>query len=265
MRACAALVTVSDPLLMDCALARYRPLLTPCQAPEGSHAGAAWYEGDSPVLIREPVAAGAAGLRFPARILSRQLFAGMVSGARPFRAEDTPPFRFRSLVMVVSGALEAAAGPASRLAIPLHISRNVAGNTVAEQLLHQFASFLWPSRDLPLPQQLNAFGEALRATLTLEDHWFSSDLGRDLAVIIGDGRRAVGATLNRPLWFERLQGLESCTACGGDPDGQPLRHATLRCTAVVDAPQAPGPGWTALEQNRLFLIPRPGDIEVSRL
>ena len=266
MRTCAALVTVNDPLLMDCALARYRPVLEPCRGTPGSHAGAGYFEGDVPVLLREP-SRGSGGLspRLPDRILSRQFFTSNLTGADVFRAQNTPPFRFRNWMLVSGGVLDLAAQTPDQLAIPLHISRSVEGGTAAEQILHQFVSFLLSTSDVAPNQMMRGYGDALRSTLSLDDQWFRSESSRDLSLLLGDGRRVVGATLARPLWYERIVGIGACHACGCDLDGQPLEHEGLRSVAIVDSVEKPGSGWHPIEQNHLFTIDRVGDVEISPL
>ncbi len=265
MRACAALITVNDPLLMDCVLARYRPALAACRGETGSHAGAGYYEGKEPVLLREPVpASGRVAPRLPDRVLSRQFFASTVAGAPVFRAEDTPPLRFRQWLLVVGGRLDPALHPPERLAIPLHLSRSVSGTTAAEQLLHQFYSFLQGSGDIPEPLRVRAYHEALASTLSLDEQWFRDEPSRDLTVLLGDGCRAVGATLGRPLWYERIDGLEECPICR-TTDGQSLAHPDLRCTVVLDTDRAPAPDWHVIEQNHIFTIDRAGEIEIAPL
>ena len=265
MRACAALITVNDPLLMDCVLARYRPALAPCRGEAGSHAGAGYYEGDEPVLLREPVPASArVAPRLPDRVLSRQFFASTVTGATVFRAEDTPPLRFRRWLLVVGGRLDTALHPPERLAIPLHLSRSVSGTTGAEQLLHQFYSFLHGSGDIPEPLRARAYREALGSTLSLDEQWFPDVSSRDITVLLGDGRRAVGATLGRPLWYEQIDGLADCPICC-NADGQPQTHPDLRCTVILDTDRAPGPDWHAIEQNHIFTIDSAGEIEIAPL
>ena len=265
MRACAALITVNDPLLMDCVLARYRPALAPCRGEAGSHAGAGYYEGKEPVLLREPVpASGRVAPRLPDRVLSRQFFASTVSGATTFCAENTPPLRFRQWLLVVGGRLDPALHPPERLAIPLHLSRSVSGTTAAEQLLHQFYSFLQGSGNIPEPLRVRAYRDALGSTLSLDEQWFPDEPSRDLTIILGDGRRAVGATLGRPLWYEHIEGLPECPICR-DADDHPRPHPNLRCTVVLDTDSAPGPDWHPIEQNHIFTIDRAGEIEIAPL
>ena len=266
MKTCAALITVSDPLLMDCVLARYGTLLAPYRCGAGSHSGAAYFDGDLPVLMREPSRGpDRSSQRLPGRVLSRQFFACTVSGGESFRPQDTPPFRFRNWVLVTGGVLEEAGQAPDKLAIPLHISRSIRGNTTAEQLLHQFVSFLQGGAELAPNHRMRGFADALRATLSLADQWFSAASSRDLSVLLGDGRRVVGATLGRPLWYEHIHGIPECMDCGGGLDGQPIEHAGLRCTAVVDAESPPGDGWHPIEQNHLFTIDRAGEIELTPL
>jgi hypothetical protein len=264
VRTCAALITVNDPLLMDCVLARYRPVLDPCQASEGSTAGACYYEGDVPVLLREPSRGGSRpSPRLPDRVLSRQFFASTLNGATSFREQDTPPFRFRNWVLVTGGVLALAGQRPDQLAIPLHISRSVRGRTSAEQLLHQFVSFLQSTADVPPNQRMRGYRDALRSTLSLDEQWFPDETSRDLTILLGDSRHVVGATLGRPLWYQRIDGIPQCTDCGCGLDGQPLEHAGLRSIAVVDSATPPGEDWTAIEQNHIFSIDRSGEVEVS--
>ena len=266
MRTCAALITVNDPLLMDCMLARYRPVLEPCKGRQGSTAGACYYEGDVPVLLREPSRGPDQPTpRLPDRVLSRQFFACTLSGAPSFREQDTPPFRFRNWALATGGVLEVAGQRPDQLAIPLHISRSVRGSTAAEQLLHQFVSFAQSTADVPPNQRMRAYRDALRSTLSLDVQWFPDESSRDLTVLLGDGRHVVGATLGRPLWYQRIDGIPECTACGCGLDGQPLEHAGLRSIAVVDSESHPGDGWSSIEQNQIFSLDRSGEFEVSPL
>jgi len=264
MRTCAALITVNDPLLMDCVLARYRPSLDSCRGETGSHSGAAYFDGDVPVLLREPSRGPDRPTpRLADRVLSRQFFTCTLNGAETFRAQDTPPFRFRHWVLVSGGVLNSAGQSASQLAIPRHISRSVQGSTSAEQLLHQFVSFLQSATYLAPNQRMAGYRDALRSTLSLGDQWFPDEASRDVTLLLGDGHRVVGATLGRPLWYEHIAGIDACRDCGCGLDGQPLEHAGLRSTAIVDSESKPGPEWQAIEQNHLFSIDRAGEIEIS--
>ncbi len=266
MRTCAALITVNDPLLMDCILARYMPVLEPCHAAAGSIAGACYYGGAVPVPLREP----SRGLdrptpRLPDRVLSRQFFSSTLLGAVAFREQDTPTFRFRNWVLVTGGVLDTAGQRPDQLAIPLHISRSVRGSTSAEQILHQFVSFLQSTADVPPNQRMRGYRDALRSTLSLNEQWFPEESSRDLTVLLGDSRHVVGATLGRPLWYQRIDGIPECTDCGCGLDGQPLEHKRLRSIAVLDSQTPPGEDWTSIEQNNIFSIDRTGEIEISPL
>ncbi|MFH1530523.1 MAG: hypothetical protein ABIK09_07300 [Pseudomonadota bacterium] len=264
MRTCAALITVNDPLLMDCVLARVRPCLDSCRGEMGSHSGAAYFDGDVPVLLMEPArGAGRPTLRLPNRVLSRQFFTCTLNGAETFRAQDTPPFRFRTWVLVSGGVLGTAAQAADQLAIPRHISRGVQGSTSAEQLLHQYVSFLQSATYLAPNQRMRGYRDALRSTLSLDDQWFPDEGSRDVTVLLGDGRRVVGATLGRPLWYEHIAGIDACLDCGCGLDGQPLEHAGLRATTIVDSVLKPGDGWQVIEQNHVFSVDRAGEIEIA--
>jgi len=248
---------------MDCVLERYSPVLAPCRGAGGGYAGAAYFEGETPVLLREPARGSerpTPGL--PDRVLSRQFFACTVTGADAFSVDDTPPFRFSDWVLVSGGDLARAGQTPEHLAIPRHISRSVRGSTGAEQMLHQFVSFLRNAPE-PVPNQLmRGYLAALRATLSLDDQWFPNEASRDLTLMLGDGRRVAGATIGRPLWYQHIKGLDTCDACDRGLDGEPSEHPGLRCTVVVDAQARPGRGWQTIEQNHVFSIDRAGDIEL---
>ena len=138
------------------------------------------------------------------------------------------------------------------------------GSTRAELLFHHVLSFLHRQGLLSGERSgVEPLRKALKSAVSLvrkEGAIFEAS-----SLAITDGKAFLGAALDRPVYVRTVSGLESCLACGGDVDGQPLRHPYARAVLLLDTDRLPSDEWEAIGSGTLFHVGENLGLETYRL
>ncbi|MCS6912784.1 MAG: hypothetical protein RMK29_17440 [Myxococcales bacterium] len=258
----------SDPERLRAALLEYRALLltAPVEATEGVVGwGIGFYQGGEVLLQRRPrVSAGVIDLFEVVKDLRTDLFLAQIqhtSESRLAKNENTPPYRFRSWIMVQQGSahgLRKAREEALQL-LPDFLKRNIRGQTAAEQLFHVFLASLHEAgrghlEDPNLPPEI-----ALRALQSALDRLrqlaLQPEAGaegadeEDLQVVVSNGRILISLRRGpQPVWMRRLGPTL------GDRHHEPFRGVLV----------ASGPGLVIPEGSSFEELPAGQAILVGR-
>jgi hypothetical protein len=198
---------------------------------------------------------------------------------------DVPPFRYRNWFATMGGHVQRVDRTGGeRLAIPTYIEKNMKGSTRAELLFHEFLAYLHPQGLLAGERwDMAPLRSALRSALATDGpgeggprrpaaaaaaaakRASSSRRARDLeardepagggsSFFLSDGTVVLGAALERPVYARRIEGLETCQACGQDVDGKPISHPHIRGLILLDTNSLPSEEWQTVGPNRAFQV-----------
>jgi hypothetical protein len=258
---------VSDPFALPCVVARCEEAVRRVDPGKARVVGIGHYEEGEPLIgrYRPPTSGGLQGLlsRLTCRLA---LAAAMHSNGPCAEGGDLQPFRFRNWLFVMAGGGEQfARGQEPELPIPTYIRKNIRGGTVGEWLFHQFLAFLHPQGLLAGERMtLDPLRNALKSALSQEA--FKVPGGeRDATLLLTDGEILLAATLGRPLYYLPIHGLEKCTACGGDGEGNAVAHPHVRAVVLLDTAALPSGEWETIGPGNLFQVDARGGVETYGL
>lgn len=180
--------------------------------------------------------------------------------AGPFRAEDSPPYRFHKWIGAVADGIDPETAPSDPvLAVPPHVARNIRGRRAAEQVFHLFLGFMHSFRNLettaPNP---TVTCKAIDAALSLIPGRWGADGG---ALFACDGRVLVAGGRGWPLWFATLGDMTDANIRFDATTRLPLRSGPPRAVIVTDLPTT-APGWQPVPDRGYLIVDRAGRWEL---
>ncbi len=250
-------IVVNDPLAMPF-LVRHLAEAVDLVAPGDAQAvGIGRFEQGEPLLskLRQPCCSSLVDTL--ADIHGRTILVSCHHSARSPHAYDVAPFRYRNWLYCQAGSARPfPPEERERLAIPTYIEKNIRGSTTPEVIFHHCLAFLHRQGLLAAEMSDPApVRKALSSALSLDDLWFHAEK-RAASLFLSDGEVLFGASLERPLYYRQVSGLDGGWPCD-DPDEPPAsRHAHVRGIALVDTDRLPSAEWQTLGPNRLFQVDR---------
>ena len=178
-----------------------------------------------------------------------------------FRAEDSPPYRFRRWIGTMVDdidPLETKNGHV--LAVPPHIARNIKGSRAAEEVFHILLGFLHSYRALEAATpDVREVRRGVDAALSNIPSRYGQGCRAALAVC--DGRTMVVKSQDWPLWYAVLGDTAGALTEFGAGTRIPLRDFPARAIVVTDR-ETDAMGWQRLPDGAFLQIDRIGRYEV---
>ncbi len=162
------------------------------------------------------------------------------------RPENTHPFRFRNWLFVHHGTIPRYEAIKHWIvdSTPAFLRRSMRGDTDSEHLFYLFMAFLYDDGLIDLPDiTARRVAEALRNTLRMVARFIREAGGRPggLNAGITNGRILVVASVDRPCYWVRVNGIQDCGYCHlGDHwenREEPRAHPNVRMVATFCDPQ----------------------------
>ncbi|MBM4354287.1 MAG: hypothetical protein FJ109_10910 [Deltaproteobacteria bacterium] len=250
-------LAVNDPLAMPCFVRRMAEALALVAPTQAQAIGIGRFELGEPLLakLRQPCCSSLVDTL--SEIRGRTVLVSCHATTRSLHAYDVAPFRYRNWLYCQAGPVRTfPPEERERLAIPTYIEKNIRGTTTPEVMFHHYLAFL--HRQGLLGGETNDLGplrKALSNALSLDELWFQGDK-REASLVVSNGEMLLGASLERPVYYRQLNGLEDCPDCGDGDEAPSGNHAHVRGIALVDTDRLPSPEWQTLGPNRLFQVDR---------
>jgi predicted glutamine amidotransferase len=270
-------IMCNEPERLACALRPVRESLVAEGVPDGW--GLAFFQGGEVLLQRHPKSPSRGRIDFyqQARELRTDYLVGVVGeAAAANKLDNTQPFRFRSWVFALSGAVAPFTQIQSDMLtnIPDFLRRNIRGQSDVEHLFHMFLAFLHDSGKLDDPNIRTAdVASALSGTIAMLDKLVTA-AGAEapaLNLVTTNGRVLLAVRRGRPMWRYSANGIVDCQVCReAGPEWRPdvredrrrVTHEHLRSVIIVSEPDKLAPaGWEEVAEGSIVSVSR--DLAVS--
>jgi len=247
-------IITNDAMALPCAAAPVAEAFGWLRLNEASVVSLAHYSQGTPVLaLYRPPVPDIHGTVLP-KLHSRLVLActtAHLQGA----AQGLSPYRYRNWTMLLGGNCDDAPLVAKEqlLAIPEYLDKNRRSDLFGEVLFYQFLAFLHSNGGLAKDESdPRLVREALRSALSRVEALKPS--GRDVSLLVTDGHAIHAASLDRPVYMRRVEGLKECMACGGDLDGNGKEHPYLKSVSFCDTDALPSPEWDTVGPRKIVSV-----------
>jgi hypothetical protein len=259
-------LVLSDPLLFPEAIERYADAIGMISPDAASATGVGYFDGDEPLIAKYHPPVSANLVQLMGKLNSNVALATSLGpGSEEVSGRNIQPFRYRNWLFSMSGTVGRFNSEREvQLAIPTYIRENVRGDTVAEMLFHQVLAFLHRQGLLAGERwEISPLRTALKGAMSLDDVWFE-DGEPDCSLMLTDGRILLGAALGRPVYVQKIEGLEP-----ESPDPALLKstrfHSRARGAIFLDTNSLVSEQWETIGPNTLFQVDTNFEVETFSL
>lgn len=184
--------------------------------------------------------------------------------------ENTQPFRFKSWLFGHLGTIDGICEESRyRDELPDFLQRNLHGGTDSEIFFH-WLLFRLKEAGVRLQSPMMSPEETAigteRCLLDLEGWARDSGVAPiKSAMLLTNGRQMVVATLGVPIFAYRVDGIDACPICEGEPlfaghKPKQVHHPRFKAWILADGIEAEAEGWTQINDREVTILGEEGII-----